>query len=48
MVQAIPGARSQAHAALEAGHFIQDNKGEELAERIITFIAETPLLDAQP
>lgn len=48
MVQAIPGARGQAHAALEAGHFIQDNKGEELAERIITFIAETPLLDAQP
>ena len=30
-VEVIPGAKGQKHTTLDAGHFIQDNKGEELA-----------------
>lgn len=33
----IPGAKGQNHAMLRAGHFIQEEKGEELAELIIKF-----------
>jgi haloalkane dehalogenase len=37
----IPGARGQSHAVLEqAGHFIQEDKGEELARRLLDFLAE--------
>ena len=36
----IPGAADQPHTALEASHFIQDDKGEELAEILNHFIAE--------
>jgi haloalkane dehalogenase len=46
-IAVVPGARGQRHGFMDAGHFIQDNKGEELADRIIAFIAETPLADAQ-
>ena len=35
----IPGAQGQPHGMLDAGHFIQDNKGEELAEIFNRFIA---------
>ncbi|NAS13594.1 alpha/beta fold hydrolase [Flavobacteriaceae bacterium R33] len=33
----VPGAKGQEHAVLHAGHFLQEDKGEELAERIIEF-----------
>lgn len=33
----IPGAQNQNHSILNAGHFIQEEKGEELAELIIKF-----------
>ncbi len=33
----VPGAQGQNHQLLEAGHFIQEEKGEELAEIMIEF-----------
>lgn len=33
----VPGARGQNHTYLNAGHFIQEEKGEELAELLIEF-----------
>ena len=36
----IPGAKNQNHKILRAGHFIQEDKGEELAELIIEFYRE--------
>jgi haloalkane dehalogenase len=33
----VPGAQNQNHTLLHAGHFIQEEKGEELAELIIAF-----------
>jgi len=41
MQQLIPGANGQKHTILEAGHFIQEEKGEELAKLIIDFCDET-------
>ena len=36
----VPGADSQAHVIIEgAGHFLQEDKGEELAEVLIAFIS---------
>ena len=38
----IPGAKNQPHVTIkDASHFIQDDKGEELAQLIIDFIART-------
>jgi pimeloyl-ACP methyl ester carboxylesterase len=42
LVQSIPGSRGQPHSALEAGHYIQDNKGEELAALLLDFIKRNP------
>lgn len=33
----VPGAKGQAHTMLKAGHFIQEDAGEELAELLVTF-----------
>lgn len=33
----IPGAKDQKHAIINAGHFIQEDKGEELARRMVEF-----------
>ena len=33
----IPGAKNHNHSILDAGHFIQEEKGEELAELIVEF-----------
>jgi haloalkane dehalogenase len=33
----VPRAKGQNHTMLPAGHFIQEDKGEELAELIIAF-----------
>jgi haloalkane dehalogenase len=35
----IPGAKGQAHATIHgAGHFLQEDAGEELAQRLIAFV----------
>ncbi len=40
--QKIPGAKNQKHITIkDAGHFVQEDKGEEWAEAIIQFIKET-------
>lgn len=40
----VPGAQGQPHVTIEGGgHFIQEDKGEELAALITAFIASTPL-----
>ena len=40
--QAIPGAQGQPHTTIVgAGHFLQEDKGEELARVIVDFIART-------
>ena len=42
--QSIPGARNQAHTTIEgAGHFVQEQAGEELARIIVEFIAGNPV-----
>lgn len=39
----IPGAQGQSHTTIKAaGHFLQEDKGEEFAEVIVDFIAKTP------
>jgi haloalkane dehalogenase len=41
--QAIPGAQGQPHTTITgAGHFLQEDKGEELARVVIDFMARTP------
>ncbi|HEV7677628.1 MAG TPA: haloalkane dehalogenase [Candidatus Dormibacteraeota bacterium] len=40
----IPGARGRAHVTIAGGgHFIQEDRGEELAATVVDFMAETPL-----
>ena len=40
--QAIPGAQGQPHTTIAgAGHFLQEDKGEELARVVVDFIART-------
>lgn len=40
----VPGAKGQPHVTIEgAGHFLQEQKGEELARVINDFIANTPV-----
>ena len=34
----VPGTKNQPHTNLDAGHFIQEEKGEELAELVVSFI----------
>jgi haloalkane dehalogenase len=39
----IPGAQGQLHTTIkEAGHFLQEDKGEEFARVVVDFIAKTP------
>ena len=39
----VAGAAGQPHATIEkAGHFLQEDKGEVIAERIVAFLAATP------
>ena len=39
----VPGARGRAHTTIAgAGHFLQEDKGEELAQIVVDFIASTP------
>ena len=40
----IPGTNGQPHTTIKgAGHFIQEDKGEDLAQVVVDFIAATPL-----
>ena len=41
LIDHIPGAKGQAHDRIPAGHFIQESQGEEMAKRLIEFIAAT-------
>jgi haloalkane dehalogenase len=39
-----PGAKGQAHTTIVgAGHVLQEQKGEELARVIVTFVRDNPL-----
>jgi len=39
----IPGAKNQRHSTIkDAGHFLQEDKGEEFAKLIVDFISQTP------
>jgi haloalkane dehalogenase len=39
----IPGAAGQPHTTLQrAGHFLQEDRGEELAQVVVDLIARTP------
>jgi haloalkane dehalogenase len=41
--QLIPGAQGRPHTTIAgAGHFLQEDKGEELARVVVDFIAQTP------
>lgn len=42
LIAHIPGAQGQAHARIRGGHFIQEDQGEELAQRTLALIAATP------
>lgn len=43
----IPGAAGQPHTTIaQAGHFIQEDRGEELARVVVDFMAATPLAAA--
>jgi len=43
----IPGAKGQPHTIIKgAGHFLQEDKGEELARVIIDFIKKTPVKES--
>jgi haloalkane dehalogenase len=40
----VPGAQGQNHTTIEgASHFLQEQKGEELAEVIVKFMQDNPL-----
>jgi hypothetical protein len=46
-MDAVPGAAGWDHVRLpEAGHYLQDDQGEEIARRIVEFIAQTPTMAA--
>ena len=43
LICSIPGAQGQAHVRLpQASHFLQDDQGAEIANRLITFIRDQP------
>jgi haloalkane dehalogenase len=40
----VPGTRGQPHTTIaKAGHFLQEDRGEELARVVVDFIAQTPV-----
>ncbi len=43
LIAQVPGAKGQPHARFDAGHFIQDDLGPDMAAIVIKFIAENPL-----
>jgi haloalkane dehalogenase len=43
LIAHVPGAQGLPHARIAAGHFLQEDKGEELAQHTLALIASTPL-----
>jgi haloalkane dehalogenase len=37
LIKHIPGAAGQPHARINAGHFIQEDAGPELADRVLSW-----------
>jgi haloalkane dehalogenase len=44
LTNAIPGAQGQAHECFHADHFMQEDIGDILADRVIRFLKANPLL----
>ncbi len=44
----VPGAAEQPHMRYEAGHFIQEEVGEEMAAHVVAFLQANPLNQAKP
>ena len=45
----VPGAKGQAHASIRgAGHFLQEDRGAEVAQALVTFIRDTPVGQQAP
>jgi haloalkane dehalogenase len=40
LIAHVPGARGQAHDRIWGGHFVQEDRGDELANRLLKFIRE--------
>ena len=40
----VPGAQGQPHARVPGGHFVQEDAGVEIAERTLSWLAESGLL----
>lgn len=38
LIQHVPGAKGQAHEQIWGGHFVQEDRGDELAKRLLTFV----------
>jgi pimeloyl-ACP methyl ester carboxylesterase len=46
-INSVPGAEGWDHVRLpEAGHYLQDDQGEDIARRMNEFIAQTPITEA--
>jgi haloalkane dehalogenase len=46
--RSVPGAQGQAHRTIRgAGHFLQEDKGEEVAQAIVEFLENTPRPEQQ-
>ena len=45
LIKHIPGAAGQPHARINASHFIQEDSGPELADRILSWLPPAPAYD---
>lgn len=48
LTEHVPGAAGQPHARVDAGHFIQEDAGSLLAEKVIAFMRAEPPVPAGP
>ena len=44
----VPGAEGQPHRRYEAGHFIQEDVGAEMAEHVVSFLQANPIPEEAP
>jgi haloalkane dehalogenase len=42
LIQHVPGAKNQPHEQIWGGHFVQEDRGDELAKRLLTFVGAAP------